>query len=318
MLCRLVIYFGLLAIWLPPMSVADDQNGARPPEPAETDTLRLPVDEVVVTFHAVGANGLPVNDLKAEEIRVWDTGVVPLRIVAFEELVNRPIRAGILLDASASMQPELPTNKAIAMKFMQSLFRQNSDQAFVSEFGYVSNLIQPWTGNAAQLVKSVEGAHEKANLPGGTALFNAVFRACSSSFATVDPSTTANFILLFSDGEDNAGLTPPDEAARACQRSNTQVFAFVPASVEHEASTGPKALRELASRTGGRVFVADDSEDAVLKDLETIESEMRNQYRLVYKPANFKHDGAFHAIMLQPPDRVSGVEVRSGYFAPRQ
>ena len=45
--------------------------------------------------------------------------------------------------------------------------------------------------------------------------------------------------------------------------------------------------------------------------------EMRNQYRLVYNPAELKHDGAFHEIELQPPDRVSRVAVRSGYFAPR-
>jgi len=66
------------------------------------------------------------------------------------------------------------------------------------------------------------------------------------------------------------------------------------------------------------VFLRDDREDAVGKDLKEIESEMRNQYRLVYNPADFKHDGAFHEIELQPPDRVRRIEVRSGYFAPRQ
>jgi VWFA-related protein len=177
-------------------------------------------------------------------------------------------------------------------------------------------LIQPWTADVLLLERGLADAREKPKAPGGTALFNAVFQACSSSFAKVDVTATGNFILLFSDGEDNGGLTSADEAARACQRSNTQVFAFLPVSAQERLSTGPKALRELAAKTGGGVFVADDSEDAVWRDLKAIEQEMRNQYRLVYKPADFKHDGAFHEIVVQPPDRVGRVEVRSGYFAP--
>jgi hypothetical protein len=43
---------------------------------------------------------------------------------------------------------------------------------------------------------------------------------------------------------------------------------------------------------------------------------MRNQYRIAYKPAELKHDGAFHEIELVGPDRVKSITVRSGYYAP--
>ncbi|MGA7245780.1 MAG: VWA domain-containing protein [Terracidiphilus sp.] len=297
---------------------ADGQDSSKPNEAADAYTLRLPVDEVVLTFNAMDAHGLPINDLKAGEILVWDNGVPPRRIVAFDELLNRPIRAGILVDTSNSMQRALPGNRAIAEKFVQRILRQRLDEAFVSEFGYASELLRPWTGDTTLLVQGIEGASARANLPGGTALFNAVFRACFYGFGKVDPTATGNFILLFSDGEDNSGLTSLEEAASACQRSNTQVFAFLPSSVQDHPSTGPRALRELATKTGGQVFLASDSDEAIWKDLKTIESKMRNQYRIVYSPANSKHDGAFHEITLQPPDRVSRVEVRSGYFAPTQ
>jgi VWFA-related protein len=316
MLPRWIICCTLVAVLRPGWT--NPQSGSKPSEPAEPYRLRLPVDEVVLTFNAEDANGLPINDLTAGEIRLRDNGLAPRRVVAFDHLVDRPIRVGILLDTSESMERALEGNQAIADKFVQRLFRQKSDEAFVAEFGYTSDLIQPWSGDVSLLSKGVQNAHARGNLPGGTALFNSVFRACSSSFDNVDPTSTGNFILLFSDGEDNAGLTSADEAARACQRSNAQVFAFVPASAEQHVSTGPRALRDLASKTGGRVFVADDSEGAIWKELRVIESEMRNQYRLIYNPANFRHDGAFHEIMLQPPDRVSRVEVRTGYFAPMQ
>lgn len=318
MLRSFLIYGVLLAAVIRLGSTAEAQSASRVPDPGQSYRLRLAVDEVVVTFNAEDANGSPVNDLKAEEIRLWDNGVAPRKVVAFDELVNRPIRAGILIDTSESMRDELAANKSIATKFAQRIFRQHSDEATVSEFGEGSNLIQSWTKDLSLLLQAVSGARNKGNLSHGTALFNAVFQACSSSFANLDPTATGNFILLFSDGEDNAGLTTADDATRACQRSNTQIFAFVPALTERQVSTGPRVLRELAAKTGGKVFVADDSDDAIWKALKAIESEMRNQYRLVYNPVNFKHDGALHEIMLEVPERVKRIEVRTGYFAPRQ
>jgi Ca-activated chloride channel homolog len=294
------------------------QGPAMPDEMDKTYALQLRVDEVVLTFNAMDAHGLPINDLKLGEIRLWDNGVAPKKVVEFDELVDRPIRAGVLVDSSESMQAVLPRSKAIAAKFLQHIFRQKADAAFVAEFAYTSNVMQPWTDDVSQLIAGVEKTRPSAKGPVGTALFNAIYQACASSFGGADPTATGNFILLFSDGEDNAGLTSPPEAARSCQRSNTQIFAFIPAETQEHSSTGPRVLRELAAETGGGVFIADGSEETMWRDMTMIESRMRNRYRIVYKPANFRRDGAFHQIVLQPPDRVSRVEIRSGYYAPRE
>ena len=151
---------------------------------------------------------------------------------------------------------------------------------------------------------------------GGTAIVDTIFRACFYGFGKVDPTATGNFILLFSDGEDNASHTSLEDALGACQRSNTAIYAFRVPSGSGDYSSGARLLADLASKSGGRVFFADDTEGAIWNDLQAIESEIRNQYRLVYNPANLRHDGAFHQIELQPPDRVSRIEVRSGYYAP--
>jgi hypothetical protein len=52
--------------------------------------------------------------------------------------------------------------------------------------------------------------------------------------------------------------------------------------------------------------------------LRTIEANLRNQYRLVYRPAELQHDGSFHRIALIAPDRVDRVTIRSGYYAPKR
>ena len=74
---------------------------------------------------------------------------------------------------------------------------------------------------------------------------------------------------------------------------------------------------DLATESGGRVFLADDTDEGVDGDLRAVEEDMRNQYRLVYRPAELKRDGAFHRIELRVPERVNSVVgVRSGYYAP--
>jgi VWFA-related protein len=282
-----------------------------------TFRLQLPVNEVVVTFHATDTHGLPVNDLKLEEIRLLDNGIAPRRVITFDPLIDRPVRAGILVDTSESMQRALAGDKAIAKRFAERLFRRRSDLAFVMDFGFASNFAQPWTGDRQLLSRGIENVRQgKMNPMGGTAIFDTIFRACFYGFGGIDPTATGNFILLFSDGEDNASHTSMDEALGACQRSNTVIYAFRVPSGQY--STGPKTLAELAAKTGGRVFLADDGEEAIWDDLKTIESEMRNQYRLVYAPVELKHDGSFHRIELQTPERVSRVEVRSGYYAPER
>lgn len=279
-------------------------------------TLQLPVDEVVLTFHATDAHGLPVNDIRAGEIRLLDNGVAPSRIVSFAALLDRPLRVALLLDTSESMARALAQARTISKQFAARILRPG-DQGLLTQFGYTSVIVQPWTADASMLIKNIGGIYDgQANPLPGTALIDSIFRTCHYGFATAD-SNTGNFILLFSDGEDTASRTSMDEALRACQRSNTAIYAFrVPPT--GMGSPGPRTLAELTEKTGGRVFPADETEDAVWNDLRVIESEMRNQYRVVYRPAHFVHNGAFHSIELQLPDRVSRVEVRSGYFAPNR
>ena len=284
----------------------------------ESFRLQLPVDEVVLTFHATDVLGQPVNDLKQSEVRLLDNGVAPRRVVAFDRFAERPLHAAILLDTSDSMQRFLALNKAIAQRFVTKDFRAGIDQGLVMDFGYGSEIAQTSTADPALVARGIADAPRgNMNAPGGTALYSVIFRACFYEIGQTDSAATGNVIVLLSDGENTAGQTAIEEAIRACERSNTMIYAFRPRS-GHHFSTGPKALAELTQKTGGQMFVADASADEIESDLKTIESETRNQYRIVYAPAGFKHDGSFHRIELQLPDRVKRFQVRTGYYAPVQ
>ena len=305
----MLLWFGAIAAAQEPTGSSGGQGSFR---------LELPVDEVVLTFHAADRQGLPVTDLKQSEVRLLDNGIAPRRIVAFDQFADRPLHVGILLDTSESMRRYLVVSKAVAGRFVSRDFRPRADQGFVMDFGYASEIAQPPTTDPALLARGIAGAPlGNMNALGGTALFAAIFRACYYEFGNSDPTAMGNVILLFSDGEDTAGQTTMTEAVKACQRSNTIIYAFRPRP-GHRFSTGPKALAELTQKTGGRVFLSDDTGDEIESDLKTVESETRNQYRLVYSPAGLLHDGSFHRIELKLPDRVTEFKVRTGYYAPTQ
>jgi len=70
-------------------------------------SLSVSVNEVSLTFHAEDAQGLPVNDLKVDELSLLDNGKAPRKILAFQLMQDFPIRAGILMDTSESMEQSL-------------------------------------------------------------------------------------------------------------------------------------------------------------------------------------------------------------------
>lgn len=289
--------------------VASAQSAAR-------YNLSVAVDEVSLTFHAADAHGLPINDLKLDELRIFDNGKPPGKILAFQSMQNFPIRAGFLLDTSDSVERYLPRNRAISIEYAQQLLRQQTDQAFVMDFNFLAEIAQPWTSNAAALTAGIRKfTRYGESRIGGTAIFSAIYQACLNQFDKVDHAGSGNFILLFSDGEDNASRADLKQAVDMCQRANTAIYAFRVES-PYSSSSGPKTLAELTSQTGGRVFFDNDSDVGIYNDLRTIEADLRNQYRLIYKPEGLKHDGSFHRIDLLGPERAGNIIVRSGYYAP--
>jgi Ca-activated chloride channel family protein len=207
-------------------------------------------------------------------------------------------------------------DQSIATQYAQQLLRQQTDQAFVTTFDRSAHLIQNWTSAPAALTTAIH-APTRGDPIGGTALYDALFAACRYQFGTIDPRTSGNFILLFSDGEDNASFLDLETAVDMCQRTNTAIYAFTSNPHDGSAAPGTATLAQLTNQTGGALFYDDASTADTFTHLRTIESALRNQYRLVFRPAHLAHDGAFHPIVLATPDRVATLTIRSGYYAPK-
>ena len=194
---------------------------------AQPYRLRVAVDEIVLNFHVADEHGLPVNDLRLEELSLLDHGKPPRKVVAFQMMQDAPIRAGILMDTSDSEREQLAGSRAISNRYIQRLLRQQTDEAFVMDFAETSEVTQAWTNNANALglgvrkAASYGGSHMR-----GTAIFDAIYRACLNQFGHTDREDSANFILLFSDGEDNASRSSLKDAIQECQATHTAIYAF--------------------------------------------------------------------------------------------
>jgi VWFA-related protein len=278
--------------------------------------LNVSVDEVILTFHAADAHGLPVNDLKLSDLTLLDNGIPPAKILDFQLQQNFPIRAGILVDTSGSMSSHRYRDQSIATEYAQQLLRQQTDQAFVLNFDRTSHLIQSLTSNPTTLTSAIRNTTNGDPI-GGTALFDTLYAACRFQFGEIDHRTSGNFILLFSDGEDNASFLDLETAVDMCQSTNTAIYAFTSNPHDGSSAPGTPILAQLTHQTGGTLFYDDASSAGIFIALRTIEASLRNQYRLVFRPARPAHDGAFHHLVLATPDRVATLTIRSGYCAPK-
>jgi Ca-activated chloride channel family protein len=294
------------------------QTRARATSNDQQPNFYAPVDEVNLTFHAADAQGLPVTDLKLNDLTIYDNYKAPDKILVFESLRDTPTRTGILMDTSDSMEKWAARDRAIANQYVARLMRPQTDRAFIEEFGYVSHVIQPWTGDEHALAIAVgEATASSVNPLGGTALFDTIYSACLYQFGKTEKPISGSFILLFTDGEDNASHVDLRRAVDMCQAADTAIYAFRPRFAE-SGSSGPKNLARLSSETGGQTFELDDTEVEVNKDLNIIDSDLRDRYWLVYRPVELKRDGSFHSIYVAGSDSARGlaIDVRSGYYAP--
>ena len=142
--------------------------------------LSVSVNEVSLTFHAAGAHGLPIRDLRLDELRILDNGAPPRRIGSFQSMENFPIRAGILLDTSESMEGYRSRNRAISIEYAQRLLRQQTDQAFVMNFDSQSRVVLPWTSDATALTAGVRRFIPDGNRRlSGTAIFDSIYSTAS-------------------------------------------------------------------------------------------------------------------------------------------
>ena len=166
-------------------------------------TVRIPVNEISLTFRAFDSNGVPLRNLLPGNLTLMDDGKRQNRIVMLEPYENLPIRAGFLFDTSASMLDDLDHNRSILRLYASRLLRKGTDKAMVLQFDTDTLVKQDWTGNDVQIAVGATSVRMRQDHLPITSIFDSLYKTCRDLWSVDHDEVTGNFILLFSDGEDD-------------------------------------------------------------------------------------------------------------------
>ncbi len=282
-------------------------------QPDTVLTIKKRVDEVHVLFTATDRHGKFVRNLNENDFVVLDDHKPPQEIVSFRHDTDLPLELGLLVDTSGSVQGRFGFEQEAAVSFLQRTLRPNFDRAFVMGFNSKSQVTQDFTDNVKLLQTGVERLHDG----GGTAIYDAIYKACRDKLITATsdrPERRA--IIVVSDGEDNQSEVTRAQAIEMAQRAEVMIYAI---STDDSGLVlrGDKALQQLADATGGRAFFPFKMKD-IKNSFAAIEDELRSQYVISYHPADFDPDGRYRSIQITALKKDLQVRARQGYYAPRQ
>jgi Ca-activated chloride channel homolog len=292
-------------------------NSADPTPPTSDDaltTIHTGTNEVNVVFIVTDKHGKRVTDLKQADFNVVDDNKPPQEIRSFHAETNLPLQVGLLIDASSSVRDRFKFEQESAIEFLNQTIRPRYDSAFVIGFDVTPEVMQDFTDDTDLLAKGVR----ELRPGGGTALYDALYGTCRDKLLKAPKTTTVRrAIILLSDGEDNQSHTTREEAIEMAQRAEAIVYT-ISTNVSGTKGPGDKVLERIADATGGRAFFPFQIRD-VTNAFAEIQDELRSQYAVSYKPADFRADGHYRTIEIVARDQKNfRVRARRGYYAPAQ
>jgi VWFA-related protein len=276
-------------------------------------TIKKRVDEVNVLFIAMNHHGKFVHDLNLDDFTILDDHKPPQAIVNFRRDSDLPLELGLLVDTSGSVHSRFAFEQAAAVSFLQHTVRPGFDKAFIMGFSSHAKVAQDFTDSLSLL----EGGVDHLQDGGGTALYDAVYQACRDKLnREKNGPPVRRAIIVVSDGEDNQSAATLGQAIEMAQRGQVIIYAI---STDDSGLVlrGDKILAQLAAATGGRAFYPYKMKD-MTNAFSSIEDELRSQYVVSYRPADFDADGRYRAIQITTDRKDLIVRARQGYYAPRQ
>jgi Ca-activated chloride channel homolog len=292
--------------------VASNPSQNSPDDSAATITKT--VNEVNVVFTVTDKHGRYVKNLAKSDFAVLDDSKPADQIRSFHNETDLPLQVGLLVDASNSVRDRFKFEQESAIEFLNQTVRPRYDKAFVVGFDVTPEVTQDFTDNTEALSRGVRALRPG----GGTAMYDALYFAARDKLLKEQQNgPVRRAIILLSDGDDNMSHVTREEAIDMAQRAEVIVYT-ISTNVTGSRHVGDKVLERIADATGGRSFFPFQITDVANAFVE-IQDELRSQYALSYKPAEFRTDGRYHTIEILAQNH-KGLRVRSrrGYYAPAQ
>lgn len=315
-------------------SVVTESNDKK----ADDDVIRVETDLITFPVRVTTKGGRPVPDIKQSEFRIFEDGEE--QEVAFFGTNDAPFTVALLLDMSYSSVFKLEEIQSTAMEFVAQL--KPNDKVMIVSFDRKVRVLCEVTDNRKALRYAIEGA----KIGSGTSVYDAVSLVLNERFARL-PGRKA--IVMLSDGVDTTSkinnlkaiLGDVDETDTLIYPIQYDTFDDVqqnrrndaeiryddddkPYVVESPRTKGEREedysearefLKEIASRTGGRVQRVNSTTNLTAA-FARIADELRKTYSLGYYPSSERKPGGRYYIRIRVyrPDLV--VRARETYLKP--
>ena len=245
----------------------------------------------------VDKSGHLVTNLAREAFTVFENGV-PQVINSFKH-EDVPVSMGLIIDNSGSMRDKRAKVEAAALALVKDSNRE--DEVFIVNFNDEAFNDLPHGKDFTSDIKEMEEALTRIDSRGGTAMRDAI--RMSIDHEKEKAHKDKKVLVVVTDGNDNSSLVSLENLVKASQQSGILIYCVGLLSEEErrEAKRAERALNALAE---------------VDRIAHQVAHDIRNQYTIVYSPANQAMDGTFRQIKVtvKAPGNPA-VRTRSGYYA---
>jgi Ca-activated chloride channel family protein len=279
---------------------------------ANTGTIfRSDTRIVVLHVTVVDKSGHLVTNLDRDAFKVLENGA-PQQIRQFKR-EDVPVSLGLVVDNSGSMRDKRAKVEAACLALVKD--SNPHDEVFVVNFNEEAFLDNPKGKDFTNDIKEMEEALTRIDSRGGTAMRDAI--RMSIDHLKEKAHKDKKVLVVVTDGNDNASLVSLENLVKASQQSEVLIYAvgLLTEEERREAKRAKRALDALAEATGGNSYYPKDTSE-VDKIAHQVARDVRNQYTIVYSPANQALDGSYRQIKVvaNAPNKPS-VRTRSGYYA---
>jgi VWFA-related protein len=294
--------------------------------------IRVDVELVRIPCTVTDKRGLPAKNLMAGNFTILDNGL-KRPVQYFSRDTDLPLTVGLVVDLSGSQRRFAEMHRRELMLFFHEILREG-DRVFLVGLERDVRLVQDFTDSVETLDSAIENLRPRTGMPmgepcptrqvsvrgtssialpvcGGSVIWEAVYHAAEK----LRNAEGRKAILLLTDGEDSGSPHSLREAIGMAQAAEAIVYPVRSVLRRKLRDEGKKALEELATETGGRMFDASSEQDS-RPAFQRIQTELRELYMLGFH-SDGSHDGAFHALKVNVPSGWK-VRTRSGYWARKE
>jgi Ca-activated chloride channel family protein len=263
-----------------------ESNDMRSLRGSQATLEAVTVDVVQLHVSALDKEGHFVKGLGRGDFAVKEDGA-PQNLTAFEVAENLPLTAGMVIDASGSMEESLSFVHDAGAGLFKTLIREK-DKGFVIEFNEQPRFLQELSGDSGSLQRAARSSKAK----GGTALYDAIVLGLYQ-FRTLQGRKA---LVVVTDGADNRSHVDADTLARYVRSAGAPVY-FIAVSIPITDFTTRKIINRIAEESGGLVFHLSGAAK-IGEVTRRIEEELRSQYVLAFRSTSQKPAGEYRAIQV--------------------